>query len=237
MWRETFAYRRLLRSLPVRVLSCTLLVNSTYGCIGTASATLHSAEAPAAESISTDVPLTQPAATTADEVRAAVASISNDQLEWQVGEYEADRPKLHLAGNRAVAGTATERLARMGRAGDERPVFTREELTPALMEALRDPERFLAAHWILGQLYRDLVREGPRAERTPGEQSRVFEQRPDGALIHHLDGLEVRLKRVPPPERYWSAGGENLNVWRCTWAVRDDQIVSVHERWRHRLAR
>jgi hypothetical protein len=178
------------------------------------------------------------------ELDRLVASIANDQVEWMVGQFEMDRPagKFHLAGCRAVRGTAVDTLTRgFTPTHREHPIppasFRRRELTPALVEAIHDPKRFVAAHWILTELYGDRLREERRAAAQAATPARVFERRADASFIHRLDGLELRLELIGQPEKHSTSGGEVFEVWRCSTSADSAQITSLFERWRKRLLR
>jgi hypothetical protein len=115
-------------------------------------------------------------------------------------------------------------------------MFTRDELTAALPAALKERDKFLAAHWLLGELHFDLVRGERVALASPGGNPGAFENRPDGSYSWWLDGLEVTLRKAGPPEQYWTAGGEDLQMWPCSACASFAQTSVRSEQWRRRLA-
>jgi hypothetical protein len=179
-----------------------------------------------------------------------VNAIRNDQIEWWVyyrrvvpraepdddGVRDLRLAVARFAGVEVHAGTPAnlfcEQEYPMGVAVrsvyEDPPVFTPEEMRPALLEALDYPDRFVAAHVLLARL-----------ENRRLDASR-FEPRPDGVAVVDVSGLRVEL--LPPPpnweynfDRTFYGGGEGIDS-DCRVRVDPAQRLALRDQW-HRKYR
>jgi hypothetical protein len=185
-------------------------------------------------------PATRPAAPPATgqnltDAQRFISEIRNDQVTWGV-ERVLNRPdegKLRpLDGTPAVHGPAKDVEDEIA-LNEHGPGAGLEQLTPALLQALDDPDRFVIAHVILYHQYIMLPYSGV-SSIPPGKFGITKE--PDGSFVHIYDNLRVRLK--PQPEEWTGHDGDDDIVgWYCTASVDAAQMRMIKEQWQSRLAK
>lgn len=161
----------------------------------------------------------------------AAAAVRNDQVEWEIvrsrgdprgGDQRGGSPRPFASPR--VAGEGLFILA----ATIERPWYNppSTKLAPAhyapwLLLALEDPERFVAAHLLLMDLY------STRADR--------LEDRPDGSVLHTADGLraELRADESFPPMGMSNAPDDVIQ--RHVARVDPAQLAALRAQWHRRL--
>jgi hypothetical protein len=175
----------------------------------------------------------------AGSLAVLIDHLDNRQIEWGVGQYSSDRQteKFHLEEYGAVVDTPAEQLGRghiRWRDAGRGPSFSRQELTHALLRALEDPGKVIAAHWLLTEIYHDTV----RAERVSPPPARSFEKQGDSSFVCMLDGLEIQLTLLGPPvQRSTTSPWPHyaLDVYRTVAAASPTQIPVLRRQWLRRV--
>ncbi len=104
------------------------------------------------------------------------------------------------------------------------PMSLLQELTPLLLEASNDPERFVAAHVALARLFRENRRD------LGGD----LERRADGSFGYVFDGLTATLRPVGEADE--GTTYEGIAAFQpCAATVDPGQLPTLRDRWRQRL--
>ena len=175
--------------------------------------------------------------------RQAVAAIHNDQICWEVSRqylrtFRAMKPgddpwRPHFS-PRGRPGTPAQKLAPWdpvdefedGDLPRHRP-FPAAALTPALLAALEDPHRWLAAHVVLTRLH---LYPDPHYTQRFGP--------PFGdAWVHDFNGLRAELRPEGPALKWTDDGsdGDYYRVQPCVARIDPDQRQELVRQWHRKL--
>jgi hypothetical protein len=167
-------------------------------------------------------PATKPAAPRLPPEHLA-AAMANDQIAWRIWKRTAGSnigSTQPGPGPRAADGTPAAVLATGYQSGDSRPpAYTHAELARHLLAALEDPNRFVAAHVGLWEVF--------------GGGGGSFESGP-GHCAQTVDGLRASLR----PTGFLGGSGFSATfneLWACAAHVDPAQLPAVRDRWHRRL--
>lgn len=178
---------------------------------------------------------------------ALAGRIRNEQVVWEVERPARSFEDLKLGPRyspRGGPGTATQTFAPADPVGffdltpgpnSYRP-FTAGEAAPALLDALEDPDQWVAAHVLLDKLTRD---DRYRRSVGTGAGAGWFESLsgsgPD--FRQTVDGLDVRLESYGPTRyfTYSPSYGDDFDVQACRPTIDPAQQPAIRDQWHRRL--
>ena len=163
-----------------------------------------------------------------ETVEHLLSRTSNEQVSWTLplDFGSTGRPSAAGPARPSVSSeTPADLLSECLRTGPARLPFTTNQIVPPLLDALEDPDKFVAVHVMLSQT-------------TPGSSNTTaYSQQPDGSVVEVFNGLKITLAPGQPHSQF-SVGptGAVITTYQtqCTGRADPAQIPALVAQW-HRV--